>query len=423
MAGQVDRRVPAARDREAIGLDGFDLALVADLDRVQAAAAAGADHFGAGIDRETFGRGRVGPDVDQRGDGQPGGGDVAGGAVGVVVVAEDRDPGAGDDAVAMQVGADRRGGHDAGPVVVAERDQPFMRAAAEERAFRDDPPEAFERRAGGRRAVQVDPAERAVGAAVIGPGDGGARHQADVRQAGEFGCHSRRPVAAGLVGDDLGFAVQPAAEEPVLVGEDHVGSGAAGDQRRHQAGGTAADDQEVAEGVGFLVAVRVREARERAEAGGAADEGLVELLPEGPGPHEGLVVEAGADERGEEVVGGEQVEAERGPAVLAGGREAVVQLLHRRPDVRAALRPAAGGDERVRFLRPGGQRPARAVVLERPPHDPLARRQQRRGDGVAGETVEILAVEAEPDGPGPVDDAAPRDPHRATSAASSAPVI
>src|SRR3546814_20974081 len=83
------------------------------------------------------------------------------------------------------------------------------------------------------------------------------------------------------------------------------------------------------EGVHLLVAVGVGQPRAGAEAGGLADEVLVEHPGLGRGAHEGLVVEAGAEDRPGEAVHRHDVEAERGPSVLAAGLEAVEQQLGR----------------------------------------------------------------------------------------------
>ena len=127
------------------------------------------------------------------------------------------------------------------------------------------------------------------------------------------------------------------------------------------------------EGAG--VAVRVGLAGRGAEAGGAADDRLVQPPP-GPvraepvGPHEGLVCEAGADQRREDVVDRSKVEAERGPAVLAHRDEAVAKLDLGRAHVRREAPGAArDADERIRLLGAGRDDPARAVIFIGPAHE------------------------------------------------------
>src|SRR3546814_2971212 len=70
------------------------------------------------------------------------------------------------------------------------------------------------------------------------------------------------------------------------------------------------------------------------------------LLPD-PALSRSLVVEAGAEDRPGEAVHRHDVEAERGPSVLAAGLEAVEQLRHGRPGVGLGPRAAAQGDQRA----------------------------------------------------------------------------
>ena len=183
-----------------------------------------------------------------------------------------------------------------------------------------------------------DPLQRTVGAAVVDAVDRGPRQAADVVEAGQF-VHDRvGPGRPWQAADLVGLGEQAAARSEVLVRQDHPRPGPARGQRRHQAGRPGADHQEVAEGVGLLVGVGIGRAGQAAEAGGAADQRLVDLLPEGGGPHEGLVVEARGQEGRQQIVGAGHIEAQRGPAVLAGGLEAVVKLDHRGLGVRLAAR-------------------------------------------------------------------------------------
>ena len=172
-------------------------------------------------------------------------------------------------------------------------------------------------------------------------------------------------------------------------------------------------------GIGLLGPVRVGGAGERAEAGGAADDRFVETLPEGARPHEGLVIEPGGEEWRENVVDRHRVEPERGPAVLAAGDQAVVDLLHRGAGIGRDVDAGADGDQRVRLVRPGSDRAPRAVILEGPAHEPDVVRQQRGGDRIARETRHGFPVEAEGDRLRPVDQPLAIDPHLRASASVS----
>jgi hypothetical protein len=92
--------------------------------------------------------------------------------------------------------------------------------------------------------------------------------------------------------------------------------------------------------------------------------------------------------------------------VLGRGRQPVEQLRRRGALVRLVRVALPEVDERVRLLRAGGDDAARAVILEGPPHDPLAVGHQRGGERVAGMAGEALAVEGELHLAGAVDQAA-----------------
>jgi hypothetical protein len=236
--------------------------------------------------------------------------------------------------------------------------------------------------------------------------DGGARHHADIGHGGQFDDRGGGPEMGRLLADPVGLGVEAAAQEEVLVGEDDAGAGAAGGEGGHQARGARADHQEVAVKETLVVEVGVGLAREAAEARGAADGGLVDALPEGAGPHEGLVVEARRQERGKEVVYAQRVEGEARPAVLASGIEAVEELGHGGAGV--GLLPGAGAQlhEGVGLLRARRQEAAGAVVLEAPAEELHAAREERGGQRVAGVAGIGAAVEGEAQRAAAVDAAA-----------------
>ena len=85
---------------------------------------------------------------------------------------------------AVEIGADRAGQHDAGPVVVAEHQRPLDRAGGQHAPPGHDLPEALARQVRRRLGQMVaDPLDRAVGAAVVDAEHRGAPQDADVRQA------------------------------------------------------------------------------------------------------------------------------------------------------------------------------------------------------------------------------------------------
>ena len=239
----------------------------------------------------------------------------------------------------------------------------------------------------------------------------GPGHDGDVRELCQLGERRGEPVPGGLaVDDDGGLGEQRAAGLVGLVHEHDRGAGAAGGEGGGEAGRAGADDQHVGMGEAAGVAVGVGLGGRDPEAGGVADHRLVDPVPEGARPHEGLVVEAGREQRSHAVVDRADVEGEAGPAVLAGRLEAVAQLLDGGAGVRLeAAGAAAGAHQRVRLVGAGGDHAARAVVLERAAHQVDAVGEQRRGQGVAGEAGVALAVEAEADRLRVVDAAAVRE--------------
>ena len=78
-----------------------------------------------------------------------------------------------------------------------------------------------------------------------------------------------------------------------LLDQQNSGPRRARRTRRSKARDTTADHQNVGEGVEMFVGVGVAVNGGRAEAGGFADDGFEDVLPECTGEHEGLVIEPG----------------------------------------------------------------------------------------------------------------------------------
>src|SRR5262245_30646996 len=124
------------------------------------------------------------------------------------------------------------------------------------------------------------------------------------------------------------------------------------------------------------------------------------------GPHESLVVEAGREQPGKQLVDRAQVEGQAGPAMLAARIEPVDQFLGRGKRVGRGARTVADGDEGRSLLETGAHDPARPVILEAARDQPPAVGQQRGCQRIAGETLQPCAIEREPDRASAIDSAA-----------------
>ena len=413
VAGEVDEGVPTAGHQQRVD---FKLELAASMgagDGFEAAATLSVGDLGIGPDRDVLDmRGDLAA-VQNGGNGDACLGQLVDDFARAVVVGVEGDTGTGGDTKAVQVGLRGGGEQNAGAVVVRKGDRTLDGTGGEDGLFGGDAPEAFSRQVRGGGKVQADPLQRAIGALIISADHRGAGHQADVGQGVQFGQRGGDPSRGGLVADPFGRHQQTPAHQAVLFGKDHVGPGAASGQGGDQAGGAGADHQHIAKGVGFFVNRGLVLALQGAKPGGAADQRFVQTLPKRAGPHEGLVVEARAEEGGGEVVHRQQVIGEGRPAVLAFRGQAVVDFLHSGAGVGGLAAAVEDFDKGVGFLGPGGQNAARAVVFEAAAHQADVIGQKRRGDCVALEALEGPAVEFEADGLAAVDQAFASDPHAA----------
>ena len=124
---------------------------------------------------------------------------------------------------------------------------------------------------------------------------------------------SGRASSAGSVSrrqpSSSGSSSKPAAEVEILLRQDDASAGRPGCACRGKAGRARTDHQHIAVRMGVFVVIRVGAPAARPEPRGAADQGLIDLLPKSGRPHEGLVVEAGREEGGEQPVDRQQIEA------------------------------------------------------------------------------------------------------------------
>ena len=158
-------------------------------------------------------------------------------------------------------------------------------------------------------------------------------------------------------------------------------------------------------GVDLVVAIGVRSVGGVAEAGGVAQEVFVER-PEAAGPHEGLVVEAGGDERSGETEGGHEVEVQAGPGVDVADFEPGRGGGDGGQPVGEGAGAVAELDEGVGVFGAGGDDAAGAVVLEAAADEGDAVGEEGGGDGVAAEGTDGASVKGELEGRVAVDAAA-----------------
>ena len=411
MAGQMQRGIPAVGDRKQIAGDlGLDALVVAHDDAAELVAAPRLLHHGAGKDRPRSGAlllDALGPRIDHGSHGNAACGKIARRRPAIVGGGEHHGARAWRHAEAVEIAPHRRAQHDAGQVVAGKGDAALDGAGGKHGALRHDAPGALARLMLRRhRHIVCDALGRAIGAAVIDAVDRRARHDRHVVEACQLGEDRARPLHGRLAVNGEPLRQEPAAKHKILLGENDARASAAGGQRRHEAGGASADDEHVAMREGLLVMVWVRFRRGAAEPCAPSDDRLVDALPELRRPHEGLVVEARAEERAHQPVDRLHVEFERRPAVLARGVEPVVKLDHGRARIGFAPRAGPQLDQRIRLLGAGAEDPARPVIFERAANQALAIGEQRRGKRIAGIACIGLAVEGETKTARPVDDAA-----------------
>ena len=212
---------------------------------------------------------------------------------------------------------------------------------------------------------------------------------------GQLGRARGHPVALRLAVDRSPRNIRQPAEARILVRQDDPQARCRRCRCRGEAGNAGAHHQHVAMHMQLLVAVRVAPGRCDAKAGGAANERLVDVLPEPLRPLEGLVIKAGWEEARQGVVDDAHIEVEVGPAVLAHRHQAVKELDLGGTQVRIMAHAFAHPGKRVHFLRAEPDDAARAVILEAAAEHLLAVGHHGGSERIAGKARHALAVEGE----------------------------
>ena len=313
----------------------------------------------------------------------------------------------GGHAIAVAICRHRAGQHHAGPVVAIKHDRAFGRAGCQDGLAGNDFPQALAWLARQRHGQVVGHLlDRAVFAIVKPAKHRGAPHDAHMRHGRQRGDRTGHPGRAVLAVNLYPLGQQLPAGHRALVGQNNPQARAPGIERGDQARRSCTHHQHIAKGVVMFVVVGIFLPRQGAKPGGAADQRLVQFFPGFGRPHERLVVEPGDKQRCGQLVDRHQVETQAGPAVLAGGNQAIKQFDRGCPGVGFRPRTLAQGHQRVGFFAARGQHTAWAVVFETAPEQTHPMRQQCRGKRIAGMPGVALAIKSERQCPAAVDQAA-----------------
>ena len=161
-------------------------------------------------------------------------------------------------------------------------------------------------------------------------------------------------------------------------------------------------------GVHMLVSIGIRLRCGLAKSGSAADERLVDMLPETLGPHECLVVKASGNKARELAVDGTHVKTERWPAVLRLGGKTVKNFNLCSPQIRLHVAACADADQRIHFLGAQADDTARTVILEAAAKQFLTLGQNGRCQRIASKARYFATIKLEVHALGSVNAAATR---------------
>ncbi len=342
---QMDARRPAAAHRDQVTADRLRRTGRAvrpapgDQRMRDAPAPARPDDRRASLDAQAGAARRCGPFAIRRGakigdhrNGDAGPRQFQRRAIGRVMRRRDDCARAGLDAIAGEETARRVGQHDAGPVVVGKHQRALVRAGRQHHPPRANLPQTLARQPwiglGQMIADALQPGQEVL--RVIAE-NLRARQQRDVGRDAQLRQRRGEPVGRRRAVDPRApFSQQRAARFGLLVKQHHPCAGARCGQRGGEARRAGAHHRDIAMGVEIGVVIGVARVRRAAEPGGAADQRLVEGAPRALRLHEGLVVEAGREQRREQAVDRLQIEAQRRPVVLAHRREALIKFDLRR---------------------------------------------------------------------------------------------
>ena len=249
--------------------------------------------------RREPGAARLPPDIGDGRDLDPFLGEGQRAAVAAIVGGDDHGPAARLHAIPRDVGMRGVRQHDPWAVVLREGQRPLHRPRREHDLARPHLPQPlpWEVRVGRGLMVRDALDEPDVVVRVVAE-RGRARQQRHPLVGREFGQRLGDPDAGRASRDGgRGIGEQRAAHLCLLVAEDDAAARFGGGECGGEPGWPRADHQHVAMGMALQVAVGVGRGRHSPETGGAPDHRLIDAVPEAARPHEGLVVEAGGEQR------------------------------------------------------------------------------------------------------------------------------
>ena len=227
----------------------------------------------------------------------------------------------------------------------------------------------------------------------------GPGHDPDVGHGSEFSFDAGDPRIGVLTVDGDRIAQQRSTAQAVLFDQDHARAGLGGRAGGLQASGTRADNDNIGVLIVRIIAADIGAFIADPEPGRPPDHRLDQAVPETRADEEGLVVEARREEPRQQRVDRAQIEAQRREGVDRLGGQALTQFGHGCAVVGLARAPFRFGnvaiDERIGLFDPGGDNPARAVILERTADEVHAVGQQRRSHGITAVALIGPAVKGE----------------------------
>ena len=333
------------------------------------------------------------PGVDNRDDSGAALREINCGLIRRVVVRKHNDTPARRNRVAMQVGRNRRGHHDAGAIVVAKDQWSFESALGKNNLFRTHAPHALPNtRSFGLTQVIRAALNDSKKVVIVVAEYGTARQHRDIVHAIERCRGFVHPDACRLAVEKIITAKQAATRLVLLVRNHNSRARAGCSQCRHQACGSCAGNQYIAVRVSMFVGIGIGRGRRFAKSGRPTNQLLVEM-PKRLGPHEGFVVKPGTEYAAEDVVYRRDIEVDAWPTFRRTGDQTIVQFHLRCPKIGQRRSAFADLHDRVWLFGAATDNAPGAMQLEAAANHRDAVRKQSRRQSIAGKALQLSAIE------------------------------